>query len=135
MDNNLETALTKKLCPICLKEQSGDILINSKLTPKAAKEVKELHNKVVGFADSICDECKDVIGDGVYFIIVDESLSEDMNNPHRTGHILGVKKEVINDLCNDEKLGKKIIDSQMTYIDINLAKQIGLIEDYENMDN
>ena len=117
--NNLEVALTKTLCPVCLKEQDGDLILNSKLTEKAANEVKQLHNKVVGYGD-LCDECKIAIGDGIYLIGVDESKSENKNNPYRSGEIFGITKEAFNRIFNQEN------KLQWTFCEREVFKQIGL---------
>ena len=56
---NVEVALIKELCPVCCKEIDGPIIMNKMFTEKAAKKIKELNGKVVGFADHCCEECAD----------------------------------------------------------------------------
>lgn len=124
MSNNLEVALTKQLCPVCLKEYDGDIVMNSLLTEKYASQVKELHGKITGFMDHICDECKETIGDGVYIIGCIESKTQDFSNPFRSGDIVGIKKEAAERLFNNNKA----IEKQCCYMDIEVMKQIGLIK-------
>ena len=91
----LGTALVKRLCSICLKEQDSEILMNNVLTEKNAKEVENLHGKVVGFLDDGCDECKEKLPPekGTWFIVVDSEKTTDRNDPYRTGFIFGVSKE------------------------------------------
>ena len=91
--NNFEVALTKEICPICGKEMDGPLIMNSFLTEKCAKEVKDLNNKVIGFADHCCEECAKYKDDAVYFVSIDESKSsQSLKELYRTGKISGVKK-------------------------------------------
>ena len=91
----LGTALVKRLCPVCLKEKDSEILMNKVLTEKNAKEVENLHGKVVGFLDDGCNECKEKLPPekGTWFIVVDSEKTTDRQNPYRTGCIFGVSKE------------------------------------------
>ena len=110
----LGTALVKRLCPVCLKEQDSEILMNTVLTEKNAKQVENLHGKVVGFSDKCCDECKEKLPPekGSWFIVVDSEKTEDLNNPYRTGYIFGVSKEYA------MKVG---INDHVAYIDVKDA--------------
>lgn len=95
--NNLETALTKELCIICTKETEGAIVMNKILTKKEANKIKDLHGKVVGFADKPCNACKEMLNKSFIFIGYDENQSDMNNLPqgfYRTGHIVGVKKDI-----------------------------------------
>ena len=92
--NNFEVALTKEICPVCGKEMDGPLIMNSFLTKKYAKEVKDLNNKVIGFADHCCEECAKYKDDAVYFVSIDESKSsQSLKELYRTGKISGVKKD------------------------------------------
>jgi len=110
----LGTALVKRLCPVCLKEQDSEILLNKVLTEKNAKEVEKLHEKVIGFSNDCCDECKEKLPPekGTWFIVVDVKKTDDRSNPYRTGSIFGVSKEYAT------KIG---IDSYVAYIDVKDA--------------
>ena len=118
--NNFEVALTKTLCPVCLKEQDGELIMNSSLTEKAAKQVKELHNQITGYGD-LCEECKEAVGDGIYLIGVKDNT--DRNNPYRSGHIFGIKKEAF------EKIFNSLPKDQWTFCKEFVLKQIGLINE------
>lgn len=94
---NFEVALVKELCPICLKEMDGPIIMNQMLNEKAAKEVKECQGKVIGISETPCDECKKDLEKAFIFIGFDESKSDMKHLPegfYRTGHIVGVKKDI-----------------------------------------
>ncbi len=110
----LGTALVKRLCPVCLKEQDSEILMNTALTEKNAKQVENLHGKVVGFSDKCCDECKEKLPPekGSWLVVVDLSKTEDKSNPHRTGQLFGVSKEYA------MKVG---INNHVAYIDVKDA--------------
>lgn len=87
-------ALVHYACPICGREMDDDsaILMNQKLTTKAAKEVNELNGKCVGFSSKACDECTSYKDDCIYVIEIDEEKSEP-NNLCRTGKYWGVIKD------------------------------------------
>ena len=110
----LGKALVKRLCPVCLKEQDSEILLNKVLTEKNAKEVEKLHGKVIGFSDDCCDECKEKLPpeEGTWFIVIDAEKTDDLSNPYRIGSIFGVSKEYA------MKIG---IDSYIAYIDVKDA--------------
>lgn len=96
MENkNLEVVLAKELCPICGKEMDGPIIMNSVLTPSAAKKVKNLDGKVIGFSENACEECTKYKDEVVYLIGMDPSQSDtkSLEGIYRTGDIIGVKKE------------------------------------------
>lgn len=86
-DNNLEVALVKELCPVCGKEMDGPIIMNKFLTEKNAEEIKNLHNKVVGFANHCCEECAKYKDSAVFFVSIDESKSSkgSLKSLYRTG--------------------------------------------------
>lgn len=124
--DNLGVALVKELCPICCKEMDGPIIMNSVLTKKNAKEVEDMHGKVIGFADHCCEECAKYKDDVVFFVGIDESKSskDSLKELYRTGQIVGIKKdaEIVNNFKDyivtlkdntkvifiDEKAGKEI---------------------------
>lgn len=96
MNKNLETALVSEICIICGQKQEL-IIMNSLLTERHANQVKNLHNKTVGFAEKPCSECKEDMEKAFIFIGYDESKSDMNNLPegfYRTGHIVGVKKDI-----------------------------------------
>jgi len=118
MSDTLGVALTKELCPVCLKEQDGAILLNQILTKSKADEVKELHGKVIGIAKTICAECKDKIQGGIYLIAIDEDKSIDMSNPYRTGKYIGITETAFRDMTkhgNIENI-ESIIAGQICYV-------------------
>ena len=96
MSSKVGVALLKYVCPICgqINEDASTIAINSLLTEKAAKEVEDMNNKVVGFSEKPCKECQSYIDKGALFIIgIDPEKSDDVSNPYRTGHLVGIKRK------------------------------------------
>ena len=92
---NVEVDLVKELCPVCCKEIDGPIIMNKMFTEEAAKKIKELHGKVVGFADHCCEECAKHKDEVVYFVSIDaeKSSANTLEELYRTGRIVGIKKE------------------------------------------
>ena len=110
----LGTALVKRVCPVCLKEQDSEILMNKVLSEKNADNIEAMHGKVIGFMDDACDECQEKLpkDKGSWLVVVDLSKTEDKFNPHRTGQLFGVRKEYA------QKIG---INSYISYIDVKEA--------------
>ena len=89
------TAIVKYVCPICgqINEDASSIVMNTRLTKADAKKVEEMHNKVVGYSDKPCKECQKILDQDAFFVIgIDPEKSDDMKNPWRTGHLVGIKK-------------------------------------------
>ena len=128
--NNLEVSLVKALCPVCCKEMDGPIIMNSILTEKNAKNVKDLHNKVIGFADHCCEECSKYKDEAVFFVSIDKSKSSggSLENLYRTGKISGIKKDI--DIIKQFKDYIITIKdgTQIVFIDENAGKKLGLFE-------
>lgn len=93
--NNLGVALVKELCPICCKEIDGPIIMNRVLTEEYANNIKNMHRKVIGFADHCCEECAKYKDEAVFFIGVDGSKcsSHHLKDLYRTGQTVAIKKE------------------------------------------
>ena len=131
MNNNLEVSLVKELCPVCCKEMDGPIIMNSILTEDCAKEVKDLHNKVIGFADHCCKECAEYKDIAVFFVSIDESKSSkgSLKDLYRTGKIVGIKKD--SDIVKQFKDYIVTIKdgTQIVFIDENVGKKLGLFKD------
>ena len=110
----LGTALVKRLCPVCLKEQDSEILMNTVLSEKNADNIEAMHGKVIGFMDNACDECQEKLpkDKGTWLVVVDLSKTEDKSNPHRTGQLFGVSKDYA------MKVG---INDHVAYIDVKDA--------------
>ena len=131
MNNNLEVSLVKELCPVCGKEMDGPIIMNSILTENCAKEVKDLHNKVIGFANHCCKECTEYKDVAVFFVSIDESKSSkgSLKDLYRTGKIVGIKKD--SDIVKQFKDYIVTIEdgTQIVFIDENAGKNLGIFED------
>ena len=131
MNNNLEVSLVKELCPVCGKEMDGPIIMNTVLTEKHAKKVRDLHNKVIGFADHCCEECAKYKDEAVFFVSIDASKSnnDSLENLYRTGKIIGIKKEA--DII--ESFKDYIITikdgTQIVFIDEEGGKILGVFKD------
>lgn len=124
MKDNFGVSLVNYLCPICGKIAEEAIIMNSILTEKYAKEVKNLHGKAIGYSDKCCKECAQYKDDVVFFIGIDETKSD--KEPYRTGQIVGVRKD--SDLVNHvENFILKLDDgTQYVFIDEKAGSEIGL---------
>lgn len=120
-DKKLGVALTKELCPICTKEVDGAIVMNTRLTPGAAKNVEKLHGQVVGWSKEPCEECKEMKAKGFVLIGAVEKKTTDATNPYRSGNIWVVAHSVATDL-----FGENPPKSGVAFIDVNVAQQMGL---------
>lgn len=122
---NFEVSIVKYICPICGNVAEEGIIMNSLLSEDAAKEVKNLNGKAIGYADHACKECAKY--KGVYIIGIDESKSDD-KNPWRTGNIVCIKE--------DSDLAKHLKNFILTlkdktkfcFMDFKAGKEIGLWE-------
>lgn len=123
--SNVGVALAKEVCPVCLKESDGPILMNTKLTEHHARKVESLHGQVVGFSEEFCPECKEHAKEGVFFVGVDGSKTEDMNNPYRTGWLSCVKDEAVKRFMTEPMLSQ-VLKKRMCYIPDEVAMEIGL---------
>jgi hypothetical protein len=92
-DKHLDMAMVHKLCPVCTRKVEEHILMDTKFRSSPGKLEAELHNKAIGIADTMCNDCKEAIGEGIYLIEIDAAKSEDTRNPWRTGNIAGVSRE------------------------------------------
>lgn len=115
-------ALTKRLCVICTKEETGEILINTKLSKHNAREVEKMNGQVVGYSEKPCKECREKMEKAFMFVIVDEQKTgADKNNPWRTGEIYGVDKDLVTKMFNADAL-----KNGFAFIDYKLATDLGL---------
>ncbi len=125
-ENKLGTAIVKYVCPICgqINEEASAIVLNKRLTRADANKVKEMHNKVVGYSDKPCKECQKILDQDAFFVIgIDPEKSDDMKNPWRTGHLVGIKKasEFYQHLPEEYK-GKNAL-----FMDYKEMRQLGMI--------
>lgn len=106
MNKPFEVALAKQLCPICCSEHEV-LLMNNKLTKKAANAVKEANDKVIGFLEEPCNECQKFLKNGYIAMVgIDpekSTLNEDENTVrltgmYRTGQLGWIKREVAKEM-------------------------------------
>lgn len=106
MTSQVEVALAKQLCPICCSEHEV-ILMNNKLTQKAANEVKEANGKVIGFLEEPCNECQKFIKDDYIAmigidpeksILSDDETTVNLAGMYRTGQLGWIKRDVAKEM-------------------------------------
>lgn len=116
------------VCPICGRIADSAIAMNSRLTEKYAKEVKELHNKVVGWSEVACEECAYYKDKCIYVIEIDAKKSEP-NNPYRIGMYCGIRKDFALFVEHPEYVLKTKDGVQYCFMDREFANQIGLLHE------
>lgn len=122
---NLEIALAKEACLACGKLIDGPIIMNSILTKKEANKVKEIHNKCIGYAEDLCNDCKELCTKGLLIIEIDADKSEP-NNPYRTGKIFVIdnKSDFVKNLNPKFIINKN--GNKFMFIDKRASIKIGL---------
>lgn len=124
----LDMALVNRVCPICGKvnESASEIIIGEKMVKTDDTEIQKLHGKTIGFSEKPCKECQEWIDKGALFIIgIDAEKSDDMSNPYRTGHLVGIKRESEFVKHLPEEYQKK----DAIFMDYKEMKQLGMIEE------
>lgn len=115
------TALVHELCPVCTKEMDSSILINTKLSEKAAANVEKLHG-TVKWSPEWCEDCKDMKTKGFILIGAVEAKTDDATNPYRSGNIWVVTQEVAEELFAPHGAPK----SGVAFVDVTIASQMEL---------
>ena len=121
--NVVGIALIRELCPVCTKENDGSILINQKLTEKAAQEVEKLHESVQ-WSKNLCPDCQTMKDRGFILIGAVEAKTEDATNPYRSGNVQCVEHKVAEDLFKPYPPPA----SGIAFVDVTVAQQMGLPE-------
>jgi len=128
-DSVIGTALTT--CFFC--GQWKDVLLNTRLTESAARNVEKLHGVVMNMEP--CGNCKESMEKGVMLIVIDEKKSgegwekQEHPSPYRTGHITVVKDDYLKRTMKSGKLLDSIIKCRWTFIGEDLAMRMGIIGD------
>lgn len=126
-NNNFEVGIVKYACPICGKEVDNEIILNSKLTKKAAQSIREMNGKFIGYSKNACKECLKYKDEVVFFIGILPEKSDKTNGIYRTGDVVGVKQE--SDFVKDvpvEYILKTANDVKFCFIDVEAGKEIGI---------
>jgi len=138
MNNNFEVALTK--CFFCHGDH--DLVLNTRLSPGAARQVKEMHGKVINMDP--CSKCKDIMSKCIVFITIDDSKSEIgwnrpprdsegwMPNPYRTGGWFGIKESAVERMLPPD-IYKWAAKHRFLFVEHQEAENMGLFEQAKNM--
>lgn len=121
---DLEVALAKEACLTCGNLMDGPIIMNTKLTAKEAEKVKEIHGKCIGYAEDLCNECKDMCSKGLLVVEIDAEQSKH-NNPYRTGKlfVLDNNSDFVKSIDEKFIINKK--GSKFIFMDKEVTKQLG----------
>lgn len=122
-ENKIGFALVHEICPICGKPMNEQILMNSVLSKKYAKEIENVHGKAIGYSKTACEDCSKYKDEAVMCIAIDEAKSEP-NNPYRTGQIVGVCKDFQLFVDKPEFIIKTENGVSYCFVEENVGKQI-----------
>lgn len=123
--DNFAVGMVNYICPICGKIVDNAIIMNERLTKKAAEEVRKANGKTVGYSENACEECASYKDECVYVIEIDAKKSEP-NNPYRTGMYWGIRKDFALFVDHPEYVLKTKNGVQFCFMDKEFAYQIGL---------
>ena len=123
--DNFAVGMVNYICPICGKVVDNAIIMNERLTKKAAEEVRKANGKTVGYSENACEECASYKDECVYVIEIDAKKSEP-NNPYRTGMYWGIRKDFALFVDHPEYVLKTKNGVQFCFMDKEFAYQIGL---------
>lgn len=122
MSNKIGIALTKNLCPLCGAKMEDDILINSKLTEKAAKAIEKLNGEAVAIADYPCNECSEFMEKGFLLIgYIDDKSGKKNEDLYRSGN-----KWIITHEAAKEIFPATNLKHGFAFIDVKVAMKVGL---------
>ena len=121
-ENVFSVAVTK--CFLC--GESKEIIMNTRLTKHAADNVKAIDGKVID--KEPCDQCKKYMKKGVILITADESKSDDMQNPYRTGGWFVVKDALIKRMGLPKEMEDDLLKKRAGFIEHSAAVKLGLFE-------
>lgn len=119
--DNKFVALTYKACPCCGKkdDDQSEILIHQRFG-----DLSEIDHKITGFGN-FCKECQEITTKAVACVVVDQSKSEDIQNPYRTGNIFGLSEEWANRALSGKMLAD-VLRKRMFFMDYKDAIEMGL---------
>lgn len=99
-----------EVCFIC-GEETGSVLLPGLLDKDDSEAPRHM------MTGNVCDRCKKVMEEGVFFIEVDPARTTDPKRPYRTGRIIAVKDQAIRDTF-DEEAAEIAIKQRIAYMDI-----------------
>jgi len=73
-----------------------------------------------------CDECREYMEQGIILISVDESKSDDMRNPWRTGGWVVVKEDLIERVFQPADTVVAILESRMAFVSDEVWDMMGI---------
>jgi hypothetical protein len=126
-DEKLGIALVKRACPACGSPEDAEIIMNTRLTKHHANEVESLNGKTIGYLDKPCKSCNDLMSKGFLLIGCVSSLTDDLNNPYRSGHQWVITNEAAKRMFSEETITKGV-----AFIDVEDAKKLGFPINLQN---
>ena len=122
-ENTLGVALVKEACRVCGKLMDGPIIMNTRLSKPMAQKVEELHGKTTGYAKEPCQECQDMMKQGILLVGVVEAKTDDHNNPYRSGNRWVVSEDFIKRAFGD--MAEEVISKGVAFFSVEAAHKMG----------
>ena len=69
--SDLGVAMVHEVCPFCGRPMNHSIIMNSRLTIKAAEQIKKYNNKCIGISKDACEDCVQYKDKVVFCIAID----------------------------------------------------------------
>lgn len=118
-------AMQHELCPCCLIKVEGSevILIETRM-----QDISKRDRQPSGISLELCTECRKTAddNDGVWIVEVDEHLTEEKDNPYRTGNIVMVRAEEMKRLLVPGEMADKVLSLRWAYMPKETTKATGI---------
>lgn len=116
-ESKLEVAVVK--CFFCGRDK--ELVMNTRLTEKAAKAIREVHNHAIDYEP--CDECKKLMKQGIILVSVRDG--ESSSNPYRTGGFVVIKEDAVKEFSTPEMF-EKVKKTRFAFIEDSIWDALGL---------
>jgi hypothetical protein len=73
-----------------------------------------------------CDECKELMKQGIIFISVNESLTENPKDPYRSGGWCVLREDAVRRMPLDDEVKNKILEARMSFMSDEVWDAFGL---------
>jgi hypothetical protein len=116
LSRNEPVAMVYEACPICCKKINPQILIHKNL-----RDISEMNNQCVDWANKPCPECQKLCEQGMVLIEIDEKKTTSKANPYRTGRIAVITRNSAHKIFIPE-----IANRNAVFIPIAVSEQLGV---------
>jgi hypothetical protein len=108
----------RDVCPKC--KHPRDTNYDSTWERKELSDTEHIHQT------GVCQQCQKYMQQGIILISVDESKSDDLSNPYRTGGWVVVKEEAVRRMLPESDVTEQICQKRMSFVPDDVWDQLGL---------